>query len=149
MRDAGEGGLGLTSGRYMHVRLCSDGLETTTEDNTTGPTGSSVPQTCSGSTRRDFSLAKECPLPLTSPSSDGLFAVGGGRRSSDDLAVASSSILLNDKDSAEQVTTILGSAWPSSRASFSSSSSMWTISSGSPLAGTRRLQRRPSASQIS
>jgi hypothetical protein len=55
----------------------------------------------------------------------------------------------DDKDSAEQVTTILGSAWPSSRASFSSSSSMLTISSGSPLAGTRKLQRRPSGSQIS
>ena len=64
-------------------------------------------------------------------------------------AVESRSIRFIDKDSAEHVATIFGSAWPSSIASFSSSSSMWTMSSGSPLAGTRKLQQRPSSSQIS
>jgi len=122
----------------MHVRLCSDALETATEDGSL--------EACSLSTRRHFSLAKERPVPASQPA-----GAGGGRSSSDELTATFKfrSIRFSDRDSAEHVTTILGSAWPSSTASFSSSSSMWTISWGSPLAGTRKLQRRPSASQIS
>lgn len=116
-----EGWVGLTSGRYMHVKLCSDGLETATEDVEAGLTGSSQP--CSGSTRRHFSLTRERSL-VASPSSEGPFSVRGGRISSNDLMVAPSCILFTDKDSAEHVTTIRGSASPNSRASFSSSSSM-------------------------
>jgi hypothetical protein len=136
----------LTSGRYMHVKLCSEGLETITEGDVAEDFSGS------GSMRRHFSLARECPLPIASHSSELPFTVvvaGGCNRSVNVAAGFVKTTLFDDKDSAEHVTTILGSVWPSSRASFSSSSSILTISSGSPLAGTRRLQRRPSASQIS
>ena len=152
-----SGGVSLTSGRYMHVRLCSEGLEAVTEVDVAAEdiAGSSSQTGCgSGSTRRHFSLAREYPPPpmIASHSSEHPFTVvvGGGCNSSGDSAAGFVGVaLVDDIDSVEHVTTILGSAWPSSRASFSSSSSILTISSGSPLAGTRRLQRRPSASQIS
>jgi hypothetical protein len=135
----------------MHVRLFSDEMETATEDGSEGlAPGSSVPR--SGSIIRFFSLVKEGPVTvsylteLTSP------PAGGGRSNSDEstaAAAASRPIRFIDKNPAEHVTTIFGSAWPSSTASFSSSSSMWTMSPGSSLAGTRKLQPRPSASKIS
>lgn len=127
----------------MHDRLCSDALETVTEDGSL--------ETCSLSTRWHFSLAKERPVRASQLAGLSSSTAGGGRSSSEELTATFKfrSIRFSDRDSAEHVTTILGSAWPSSTASFSSSSSMWTISSGSPLAGTRKLQRRPSASQIS
>ena len=130
----------------MHARLVSDELEIATEDGSDGLTlGSSVPRSV-----RFFSLAKESPVPASYPTESSSPTAGGGRSNSDELtAAASRSIRFIDKDSAEHVTTIFGSAWLSSTASFSSSSSMWTMSSGRPLAGTRKLQRRPSASQIS
>ena len=140
------GGYTLTSGRYMHDRLCPEGLETTTEEEEVEAFAGSSSETGSGSnsTRRHFSLAREHPPPIA-------FTVAGGgwSNSADPATEFVRAVLLDDKDSAEHVTTILGSAWPSSRASFSNSSSILTISSGSPLAGTRKLQRRPSASQIS
>ena len=134
----------------MHVRLCSEGLETITVAEDFAGSSSQI-GSGSGSIRRHFSLAREYPPPIASHSSELPFmVVGGGCNSSVDPAAGFVKVaLFDDKDSAEHVTTILGSVWPSSRASFSSSSSMLTISSGSPLAGTRRLQRRPSASQIS
>lgn len=134
----------LTSGRYMHVRLCSEGLETTTEVDVAEDFAGSSSQTGSGSgsTRRHFSRAREYPPPPIA-----FTVVGRGCNSCADPAAGAA--LFDDKDSPEHVTTILGSVWPSSRARFSSSSSMLTMSSGSPLAGTRKLQRRPSASQIS
>jgi hypothetical protein len=50
---------------------------------------------------------------------------GGGRSDTDELtAAASRSIHFIYNDSAERVTTIFGSAWPSLTASFSSSSGM-------------------------
>ena len=131
----------------MHVRLFSDVLETATEDGSEGLAGSS--ELCPGSMIRCFSLVKERPVPASYPTEPTSPTAGGGRSSSDEQTAVSRSIRIIDKDSAEHVTTILGSAWPSSLASFSSSSSIWTMSSGSPLAGTRKLQRRPSASQIS
>ena len=130
----------------MHVRLFSDVLETAAEDGSERLAGSSGP--CPGSMMRCFSLVKERPVPASYPT-EPTSPTAGGRSSSDEQTAVSLSIRIIDKDSAEHVTTILGSAWPSSLASFSSSSSMWTMSSGSPLAGTRKLQRRPSASQIS
>ena len=139
-------GHGLTSGRYMHVKLCSEGLGSITGEDDAVVFAGSGSQIGSGSrsTRRHFSLAREYSPPIA------FTVVGGGCNSSVDSATGTvRAALFDDKDSAEHVTTILGSAWPSSRASFSSSSSMLTISSGSPLAGTRKLQRRPSASQIS
>ena len=139
-------GHGLTSGRYMHVKLCSEGLGSITGEDDAVVFAGSGSQIGSGSrwTRRHFSLAREYSPPIA------FTVVGGGCNSSVDSATGTvRAALFDDKDSAEHVTTILGSAWPNSRASFSSSSSMLTISSGSPLAGTRKLHRRPSASQIS
>src|SRR5712671_2731166 len=150
MRTLAEGNLGrLTSGIYIHFRLCSEALETTAEGGSESLVGSS--ETCSGSARWRFSWAKERRLarPESHPIKLSSSTAGGGRSSSDELKETSRSLRFSDRDSAEHVTTILGSAWPSSTASFSSSSSMWAMSSGSPLAGTRKLQRRPSASQIS
>jgi hypothetical protein len=135
----------------MHVRLLSDELESVTEDGSEGlAPGSSIPRSGLRWTIRFFSLAKESFVPTSYPTELSSPTAGGGRSNLDELkAAASRSIRFIDRDSAEHVTTIFGSAWPSSTASFSSSSSMWTMSSGSPLAGTRKLQRLPSASQIS
>jgi len=139
-------GCRLTSGIYMHVKLCSFGLEGAIEDSSEGRCGPS--ETCSLLTRRRFSLTKEHPVPASSHPRFSSSMAGGGRRSDDEFTMPFRCIRFSDRDSAEHVTTILGSAWPSSTASFSSSSSMWTMSSGSPLAGTRKLQWRPSASHI-
>ena len=107
----------LTSGRYMHVRLRSDTLESVMEDSSEGLSGS--PETCSFSTRQCFSLAKYRPVPLAlHPPKFSPLTAGSGRRSSNDPAMAFLSICFNDRDSAEHVTTIFGSAWPSSTASF-------------------------------
>jgi hypothetical protein len=73
---------------------------------------------------RFFSLAKVSPVPASYPT-ELSSPTAGGRSNSDELtAAASRSIRFIDKDSAEHVTTIFGSAWPSSTARFSSSSSM-------------------------
>ena len=102
------------------------------------------------STRRRFSLTKERLVPASVPPRFSSSTAAGGCRSDDELTMPFRSIRFSDRDSAELVTTILSNAWPSlTAASFSSSLSTWTMSSGRPLAGTRKLQRRPSASHTS
>ena len=139
-------GVGLTSGRY----ICMSGSSRILQRMTARRSGAGLFSTTLRIDSTILVLGKESavfasyPTELLSPTA------GGGRSNSDELtAAASRSVRFIDKDSAEHITTIFGSAWPSSTASFSSSSSMWTMASGRPLAGARKLQRRPSASQIS
>jgi hypothetical protein len=88
--------------------------------------GSSVPR--SRSTMQFFDLAKGSPIPALYPTE-------------------LSHHLRQEEDGAHSDES---TAWPSLTASFkfSSSSSVWTMSSGSPFAGKRNLQRRPSASYV-
>ena len=88
--------------------------------------GSSVPR--SGSTMRFFELAKEGPISASYPTE-----LSHHLRQEVDVAHSDES-----------------TAWPSLTASFkfSSTSSVWTMSSGSPFAGKRNIQRRPSASHV-
>ena len=95
----------------MHVRLLSDELVTATEDDSEDlAPGSSVPR--SGSVIRFLSLAKESPVPASCPTELSSPTAGGGHSNFDELAAAaaSRSIRFIDKDSAEHVTTIFGSA---------------------------------------
>jgi hypothetical protein len=88
---------------------------------------------------------RKVPYPRHTPSSSHHLRQEEGIAHFDELTAAVCRSI-RDKDLAEHVTTIFDSAWPSLTESFSSPSSMWTMSSGSPFAGKRKLQRRPSAS---
>ena len=78
---------------------------------------------------------------------DAVLRLGKGKSHTHVIAPPSSHHLRQEEDvvHSDELTT-----WPSLTASFkfSSSSSVWTVSSGSPFVGKRKLQRRPSASYV-
>ena len=130
-------GDGLPQG--VHVRRAGNCKEGSSED-----LAPDSPEPRSRSIIRFFSLAKKTAVPASYPTGLSSPTTGGGYSNFDSSSVSLLSLHRQRLSRAHH-------HYPRQRltASFSSSSIRWSISSGSPLAGTRKLQHRPSASQIS